>query len=291
MNARIDGRPQFDAVKFKETTRMQWEAAAEAWDRWGPFIGSWLGAATEAMLDMAAIAPGARVVDIAAGAGEQTLAAARRVGGRGHVLATDISPAILAYASRAARAAGYSNVETLELDGERHDALAVESFDAAISRVGLIYFPDQQRALTGVRQCLKPGGRIAVVVYSTPEKNAFFSIPVGIIRRRAKLPPPLPGQPGPFSLGAEGVLAGALERAGFRGVEVTAVDSPVRLPSAADCVRFERESFGALHQMMAGLTPAERAETWAEIEGELKKFEGEGGFAGPCEMLVGAAVK
>ena len=71
MNARIDGRPQFDAVKFKETTRMQWEAAAEAWDRWGPFIGSWLGAATEAMLDMAAIAPGARVVDIAAGAGEQ----------------------------------------------------------------------------------------------------------------------------------------------------------------------------------------------------------------------------
>src|SRR4026207_1702595 len=93
MNARIDGRPQFDAGKFKETTRMHWEAAAEAWDRWGPFIGSGLGAATEAMLDMAAIAPGARVVDIAAGAGEQTLAAARRVGGRGHVLATRISAA------------------------------------------------------------------------------------------------------------------------------------------------------------------------------------------------------
>ena len=167
--------------------------------------------------------------------------------------------------------------------------LRPKAFDAAISRVGLIYFPDQQRALTGMRRCLKPGGAIAVVVYSTPDKNPFFSIPVGIIRRRAKLPPPLPGQPGPFSLGADGVLAATLERAGFRDVEVRAIDSPVRLRSAAECVRFERESFGALHQMMSGLTPAERAETWAEIEAELRKFEGEGGFAGPCEMLVGAA--
>jgi ubiquinone/menaquinone biosynthesis C-methylase UbiE len=291
MNARIDPRPAFDAAKFKETTRTQWESAADAWDRWGPFIGRWLGAATGAMLDMAAVGPRARVLDVAAGAGEQTLAAARRVGSRGHVLATDISPAILGYAQRVARAAGLANVETMELDGERHEALPSESFDAAISRVGLIYFPDQQRALAGIRRCLKPGGRIAAVVYSTPERNAFFSVPVGIIRRRAQLPPPLPGQPGPFSLGAEGVLAAALERAGFRGVEVRAVDSPVRLASAAECVRFERESFGALHQMMSGLSPEEREATWAEIAQALAEFERGGAFTGPCEMLVGAGVK
>lgn len=289
MNARIDTRPAFDPAKFKETTRSQWESAAEAWNRWGPFIGAWLGAATGRMLEMARVGEGHRVLDVAAGAGEQTLAAARRVGSRGHVLATDLSPAILAYAREAARAAGHDNVETLELDGERHDALPPQTFDAVISRVGLIYFPDQQRALAGLRNCLKPGGRISVVVYSTPEKNAFFSIPVGIIRRRAQLPPPLPGQPGPFSLGAPGALAATLERAGFHDVEVQAVDSPVRLASAAECVRFERESFGALHQMLSGLTPAERAATWQEIESELKHFERDGGFVGPCEMLVGAA--
>lgn len=292
MNARIDTRPPFDPVKFKQTTRAQWEAAAEAWNRWGPFIGRWLGAATEHMLDMAGVGAGHRVLDVAAGAGEQTLAAARRVGSGGHVLATDISPAILEYARRAARAAGYENVEVLELDGERHDTLPAESFDVAISRVGLIYFPDQQRALTGLRNCLKPGGRIAVTVYSTPERNAFFSIPVGIIRRRAELPPPLPGQPGPFSLGAHGVLAAALERAGFRDVEVRAVDSPVRLASAAECVRFERESFGALLQMMSGMDDAERAATWEEIEGTLARFEsGQDGFVGPCEMLVGSGTR
>src|SRR5687768_3462491 len=240
---------------------------------------------------MAAVGRGARILDVAAGAGEQTLAAARRAGAQGYVLATDISPAILGFALSAARRAGLSNVETLELDGERHDTLPEGSFDAAISRVGLIYFPDQQRALAGIRRALETGGRFAAVVYSTPEKNPFFSLPVSIIRRRAQLPGPAPGQPGPFSLGAEGVLARALQQAGFRDVEVRRVDSPVRLASAAECVRFERESFGALHQMMAAMSETERTETWKEIEAALRKFETTDGFVGPCEMLVGAGTK
>lgn len=282
----------FDAEKFRQTTRAQWENAAEAWHRWAPLLGRWLGPATEAMLDAAGIGPGSRVLDVAAGAGEQTLAAARRTGPAGHVLATDISPAILRYAKAAAQQAGLANVETCELDGERHDLLPAASFDAAISRVGLIYFPDQQRALAGIRHALRPQGRFAAVVYSTPEKNPFFALPVGIIRRRAQLPPPLPGQPGPFSLGAEGVLAHTLEQAGFRDVEVRKVDSPVRLPTAAECVRFERESFGALLQMMAGMDEEERTATWAEIEQTLARFEsGTGGFVGPCEMLVGSGTR
>ena len=278
----------FDPQKFKQTTRAQWEAAAEAWDRWGPLLARWLGPSTEAMLDMAGVGRGTKVLDVAAGAGEQTLTAAARVGSEGRVLATDISPAILSYALAAAKKVGHANVETLELDGERHDTLPEASFDAAISRVGLIYFPDQQRALRGIRHALKPGGKFAAVVYSTPDKNPFFSVPVGIIRRRANLPPPLPGQPGPFSLGADGVLARTLEQAGFRDVEVRRIDSPVRLSSSAECVRFERESFGALHQMMASLSEAERAETWREIEAALGKFDTPEGFVGPCEMLVGA---
>lgn len=283
--------PVFDAEKFRQSTRAQWESAAEAWHRWGPLLSRWLGAATETMLDLAGVGPGSHVLDVAAGAGEQTLSAARRVGTQGRVLATDISPSILRYALDTAREAGLTQVETLELDGEQHETLPGAAFDAAISRVGLIYFPDQQRALAGIRHALRPGGRFAAVTYSTPDKNAFFSVPVGIIRRRAQLPPPLPGQPGPFSLGGDGVLARTLEQAGFRDVQVRRVDSPVRLPSAAECARFERESFGALHQMMASLSEAERADTWREIEEALRPFETPDGFVGPCEMLVGAGTK
>ena len=67
---------------FKTTTRRQWQEAAEAWHRWGSFIGSWLGAATEAMIEMAAIDRGHRVLDVAAGAGEQSLRPPGRSGRR-----------------------------------------------------------------------------------------------------------------------------------------------------------------------------------------------------------------
>ena len=279
--------PRFDPDAYKRTTTEQWQTAAEPWDRWGPTLEAWLGEATEVMLDMAGVAPGSRVLDVAAGAGGQTLMAARRVGPEGRVLATDISSNILAFAERNAREAGLSNVETRVVDGEQLDVEA-GAFDAAISRVGFIYFPDQHTAFLGMRRALRPGGRLAGIVYSTPEANGFFSIPVSIIRRRAQLPAPAQGQPGPFSLGAPGVLEAALERAGFTGVEVRLVAAPLRLPSTAEFVRFARESFGALHQMLAGLDEAEREEAWSEIERELSQYETPGGFEGPCELLVAA---
>lgn len=281
---------QFDPIQYKETTREQWQTAAEPWYRWGPTLEKWLGQATETMLDMAAIGPGDRVLDVAAGAGGQTLEAARRVGPSGYVLATDISSNILEFASEAARQEGLSNIETRVVDGENLE-LEEGSFDAVISRVGLIYFPDQQKALTGMHRVLRAGGKIAAIVYSTAENNKFFSIPVSIIRRRAQLPPPLPGQPGPFSLGGPGVLEEVYRRAGFQEVRTQFVPSPLHLPSAAECVRFERESFGALHQMMSGLSEPGQEEVWEEIEGELRQFEEPNGFRGPCEMIVGAGVK
>jgi SAM-dependent methyltransferase len=203
------------------------------------------------------------------------------------VLATDISSNILAFAERSAREAGLDNVETRVLDGEELD-VEPGAFDAVISRVGFIYFPDQHAAFVGMRRALRPGGRLAGIVYSTPDANAFFAKPVSIIRRRAHLPPPAPGQPGPFSLGAPGVIEAVFERAGFTDVDVRAVAAPLRLPSTADFLRFARESFGALHQMLAGLTDAERDAAWSEIEHELAQYETAAGFEGPCELLVAA---
>ena len=280
----------FDPINYKKTTHDQWQTAAEAWNRWEPTLEQWLGAATDLMLDMADIHDGSKVLDVAAGAGGQTLATARRVGPKGYVLATDISSNILELAAENAHTANLRNIETLVMDGEN---LEIEegTFDAVISRVGLIYFPDQHKALTGMHRVLKPGGRVAAIVYSTAENNKFFSIPVTIIRRRAQLPPPLPGQPGPFSLGNPGVLEEAYKKAGFRDIQIRVVPAPLRMTSAAECVRFEQESFGALHQMLAGLNDAERKAAWEEIEQELSKFEGPGGFEGPCEMVVAVGVK
>jgi cyclopropane fatty-acyl-phospholipid synthase-like methyltransferase len=72
--------PEFDAARYKETTREQWQSAAEAWHRWGPKTERWLGPATDLLLDMARVREGSNVLDVAAGAGGQSVAAALRVG-------------------------------------------------------------------------------------------------------------------------------------------------------------------------------------------------------------------
>jgi SAM-dependent methyltransferase len=170
------------------------------------------------------------------------------------------------------------------MDGE---GLEVETgaFDAAISRLGLMYLPDKAVALAQAKAALRPGGRYATLVFAEADRNRFFSVPISIIRTRAELPRPAPGLPGPFSAVN---LQELLEGAGFTDVVVQRVEAPLRLADAAECARLERESFGALQQMLAGLNDAEREETRAEIGRALQEFEGPSGFTGPCELLVGA---
>jgi SAM-dependent methyltransferase len=236
------------------------------------------------MLDLARVGAGSRVIDVAAGSGGQSTAAARR---GATVLATDIAPRILEEAEAAARAAGVTTVETRVVDGEDL-AVGSTTYDAAISRLGLMYMPDKRRALDRARAAIRDGGRYAAIVFSEPERNGFFSVPIGIIRRRAVLPPPAPGLPGPFS---SANLGEQLEDAGFRDVEVHRLAAPLELASAAECARLERESFGALHQMLSSLSADERDAAWVEVEEALRAFEDADGFHGPCELLVGAGTR
>src|SRR5262249_36027341 len=101
--------PRFDPAKYKETMREQWQSTAEGWHRWIPVVRAWVGDATELMLDLAQVGTGGRVLDIAAGDGDQSLLAAARVGPAGFVLATDIAPRLVALASQTAREKGLEN--------------------------------------------------------------------------------------------------------------------------------------------------------------------------------------
>ena len=239
---------------------------------------------------MASIAPGDHVLDLAAGDGDQTLAAAKRVGPTGYVLATDLAPNLVALAAQCARASGLANVEARVMDGENLE-LEDTAFDAVIFRLGLMYFPNLQRSLGEIRRVLKPAGRVSVIVLTTPEQSPFFSIPVSIIRRHAQLPSPSPGQPGPFSLGAPGVLGEALREGGFSDVKTRLVSAPVRMDSGAECLRWRRETSGTLQQMLAGLDDRKQQDIWKEIGLEFKKYEGTDGFESPCELVVAVGVK
>ena len=116
-------------------------------------------------------------------------------------------------------------------------------------------------------------------------------MPAAIIRRRAQLPAPVAGQPGPFSLGNPGVLESLFREAGLAHPEVFAVPAPHRSGSATEYVRVASEAFGGFNAMMGHLPPQERASVWREVEETMRRFESPGGFEAPGEYLVAAATK
>ena len=270
--------------------RTQWEGAAPGWARWEATVAAWMAPATETMLTMAGVDAGARVLDLASGAGSQTLLAARRVGAQGHVVASDIADTMLHHVRENAHAAGLANVTTL--DGAAEDLyVAAESFDAVICRLGLMLFVDPAKALVAMRRALRPRGKVAVVVFTTPAANAFMAHPMQILLRHADKTPPAPGQPGIFSLGAPGVIERLFADSGFAGVEQRTLALPLRMPSATQALAMMQEAFGAYRAVVSDRPEAVRVAAWTEVAETLKTFEIPTGFVAPAEVLVAAAVK
>ena len=278
-----------DRQDFKTAVRAHWNRSAAGWNEHRSEIRAWLRQASDAMLDMAAIGPGAAVLDVAAGAGDQTLDIAERVGPAGRVLATDLSPAILALADMNARHAGFGNVQTLVADGE---ALAVPagSFDAVVCRLGLMFFPDPLQGLRSMQRALRPGGGICTLVFSRPERNPCLGILMGTALKHAGQAPRDPFQPGGLlSLGKPGLADALFQAAGFRNVASTALDAPFHLPSARHYLDFIRASASPIQQILGRLS-AEAADTaWTEMEERLGVFMTADGWIGPNELLLTAA--
>jgi SAM-dependent methyltransferase len=240
------------------------------------------------MLSMAEIKAGARVLDVAAGAGDQTLEIARRVGPNGSVLATDISPVILALAKENARRAGYANVEAQVDDGEVL-AVAEGSFDAAVCRLGLMLFPEPGKGLERMHRALKPGGWACTMVFSGPERNPCIGILVSTACKYRGLPLPDPYRPGGLlSLGRPGLMDELFCRAGFSNVATTRVAAPFRLPSVQDYLDFVRTSASPILQVLAPLDSGRREAAWAEMADRLGAFNTSGGWQGPNELLLTA---
>ena len=283
-------QPAFDPVKFKSMTREQWDQVAERWNAWGWLIQEWLGRQPRSCSTWPASVPAVAFSTWRRAAARKRSQTARRIGSDGYILATDFSEHLVRLIRRNVEAAGLRNIDAQLMDGEELE-VPHGSFDGVTSRVGLMYFPDQQKSVERMKAALKPGGWVAAIVFATPEENRFFSEPVGIIRRRAGLPPPLPAQSGPFSLGAPDRIESLFEAAGLINVHSRKAPAPLRMRSAAEYLRFEQESFGALHQMLSGLDQAGRNAAWEEVGSALREFETDDGFAGPCLLVVAAGQK
>lgn len=282
----MSASPAFDAEAFKRATRQQWNAAARGWNDWGPKIRDWLSEPTRIMLDMAEVKAGGRVLDIAAGAGDQTLDIAQRVGARGYVLATDISPGILEFAKDNARRAGFANIETRIADGENL-GVAEASFDGAVCRLGLMLFPDPLQGLFEMWRAVKPGGRACTMVFSGADANPTLATTMAVACKWAGLDPLDAAQPGGLlSLARPGLIEELYTEAGFQDVETRPVSARFRAASAKDYVEFIKAAVGPIRDLLLQLEPSACAAGWTEMEEKLKPFESAGGFAAPHDLLI-----
>jgi SAM-dependent methyltransferase len=274
-----------DAVGFRAGQREQWNVAAPGWRKWSKLLDAGAGKISERLVELAGIQPGDRVLDVAAGYGEPALTAARKVGQNGSVVATDISAQMIASGRERAAAAGGDNIEFVESDAASLD-FPEASFDAATSRWGIIFEPDAEAAAARIRQFLKPGGRMAITSWGSPDRVPFLAIPMRTAMQRLHVPPPPPGTPGPLSRPTPEALGGLLEVAGFSEVEVEEAEVIFEWESVEDYMTYIKDCAPPVTAMLRAHPKDVQAETWAAIADAIRETAGDSGAVRPSNQAL-----
>ena len=270
--------------------RKQWEKAADGWAKWEWVFESWTKPATEAMLNMAGVDSGAKVLDLACGSGSQTLNAARRVVPDGHIVAIDISETMLQHVRDKAFTEHLDNISTHNSTAEELN-VPTETFDSAICSIGLMLFVNPRQALTSVKNSLKAGGKVSVSVFTTPASNVFMAKPMQILLKHAGKEPPLKGEPGIFSLGQPGVIENLLMESGFVDIQKDIFSIPLKMSSAVQALEMLQEAAGAYRAVVSDCPEDVQTAAWKEVAKALKSFETEDGFNANGELAVAGGIK
>jgi ubiquinone/menaquinone biosynthesis C-methylase UbiE len=261
-----------------------WAGIAEKFDLWLPHIAP----VGERLLQALAACEGERIIDLGSGTGEPALTLAHRLGDRVEITGIDSAAPMVAVASEKVEREGLSNVRFRTMRAEELD-YPDDSFDRAVSRFGVMLFDDPLRGTKEMRRVLRPGGRFAIAVWSTPETmpTLYWSYQVFENRIPPELAPPLPKV---TSLGGAGVLDELLHLAGFRQFEITAHTFHYQFPSF-DAYWDIVEASEILKQQYEALPPEERRTIRDEVALFARDFQGEHGLAIPHDYLIATGVK
>lgn len=266
----------FDPAAYKAGQRRDWTEAAEGWRKWWRRLEAPFGPVGDRLIQLATVGPGHRVLDVATGIGEPAVTAARLVGPAGRVVGTDISPGMLEVARERAAEIGLGNVEFHEMDAEAPD-LPESSFDAVLCRFGLMFLPDVDRTLVGIRRLLVPGGRFVASVWGPPERYPVVAVAFGAVARVLELPAPAPGTPGIFSLADGDELAGRFRAAGFADVQTETLIVRFEFDSLDEYILFLQEVAAPINNLLADESPERRAQVWRAVGEATEQFVGADG--------------
>ena len=261
-----------------------WGRIAEKFDLWLPHIAP-VGAA---LLEALHTQPGDTVLDVASGTGEPALTLARHMGNTVKIIGTDAAEAMVNVAQKKAMNEKLSHIQFQHMAAEKLN-FPDAAFDKVLCRFGVMLFEDSLQGLKQMQRVLKPGGRFAIAVWSTPETMPTLRWAYQVFSGRipADKYPPLPKV---TSLGLPGVLDNMLTQAGFKNCMIQPVTFHYHFPSFDDYWNVVEQS-DILKMQYDVLPENQHSVIRNEIAALARTYIGENGLLVPHEFLLATGTK
>jgi ubiquinone/menaquinone biosynthesis C-methylase UbiE len=269
----------------------RWSETAPYWEKHRAVIREMFAPVTQALIEAARITRGSAVLDLATGPGEPALAIAEFVGTAGRVLGVDPVPEMVEAARREANRRGLGNASFAVAQA---DALPAEkgSFDAVVSRFGVMFFPAPTDAIREMLRVLKPGGRIALAVWSYAERNPFHYVLSRVVERYVSSPPPAADAPDAFRYAEPGKLKAVLSEAGAAAVSERVLQFTVRATASLEqFYTLRTEMSESLRNKLAKIPQHQMAELKRETLEALRPYSDDHAVTMPAEVLIVTGAK
>lgn len=252
-----------------------WDRAGQVWVEHQALLDRLMAPIAEAVVEVAGLVNGEAVLDVGCGSGATTFEAAWRTGPTGRAVGVDISGALVELARRRAGEDGIEGVEFLLADAQTH--VFQPTFDAIVSRFGVMFFPDPVAAFANLRGALKPGGKLAFAAWRAPEENPLSLVP---LQAAAPFLPEMPrfekDAPGRFAFADADRVRRILADSGWRDVDVAPLD--VESPLSAGELLTMSLRVGPLNPLLKDAQEHTRRAVGEAVEAALSPYV-EGGVA------------
>lgn len=275
-----------DPVEVTDSVLREWRESATYWERHAQTIRTMFAPLTRTLIEEAGIREGDHVLDVAGGPGEPSLTIAEFVGSSGSVVCTDVIAEMVEAAEREARRRGLKNIEFRQTSA---DSLPFgdNTFDAAVCRLGVMFFPDSLAGVTEMLRVTKPGGKISFVVWAKSELNPFSYVITNTASRYIEIPAADPNAPGAFRFAESGALAHVLTQAGASDVTERALRFHIEAPiTPKEFWEMRSQTSGTLREKLEALPKAQTDRIAQDVEESLGEFFPDGQMKFPAEMLV-----
>jgi ubiquinone/menaquinone biosynthesis C-methylase UbiE len=268
-----------------ETIR-RWSASAPFWEKHREVIRQMFGPITHALVQDAQIGGADTILDVATGPGEPALSIASLAGPESKVVGVDPVPEMVAGARRAASLLDVKNVR-FEVAFADHLPFPPDTFDAVVSRFGIMFFPSPVDGVREMLRVLKPGKSLAMAVWHFPERNPFHYALSRVIDRHVEEAPPAPDAPDAFRFAGSGKLRDVLAEAGAMAPSERLLQFRIEAPvSVEDFWTLRLEMSEKLRQKLETISEAQSTAVRHQVIEALREYRTSRGMSFPAEVLI-----